>query len=176
MVRQIIKIGISIAVLISLIGCNTLVRIESEPPGADVYINEQYIGETPVEKSLSDFVGNDYRVRLELEGHQEIRTELEKEVKADVLIIGLFLLCVPLLWVYGPEEYHYYKLKPETNENVSVIINHRSDLIVFVDNREIGIGVHHVPTGMYTFSVKYKNNHYKGITAITKANMIYEIN
>ena len=104
------------ALVIVLFGCSTLVRVESEPSGADVYINEQYIGETPAEKRLSDFVGNDYHIRLELEGHQEIRAKLEKEVKADTLIIGLFLLWVPLLWVYGPEEYHYYKLATESDE------------------------------------------------------------
>lgn len=48
------------------------VRVESEPPGALVTINDVEIGRTPVEADFTYY--GEYDVRLELDGHEPLRT------------------------------------------------------------------------------------------------------
>jgi hypothetical protein len=104
--------------MVSILGCTTMVSIDSTPQGADVLINEQYVGKTPVKKKLSDFAAKTYNVILRKTGYEEVRAILEKEIKAAPILasIPLFFAPFPLLWVYGPEKDHYYKLYPEENE------------------------------------------------------------
>jgi len=104
----------SIILIATLISCTTVVSIDSEPKGSDVFINHRYVGATPVKTELSDFAGNTYNVKIKKQGYQEVSAQLEKEIKAGAIIasIPFFFAPWPLLWVYGPQEEHYYKLYP----------------------------------------------------------------
>ena len=112
---KILKMCITGILMVCILGCTTMVSIDSTPQGADVIINQQYVGKTPVKKKLSDFAAKTYNVILRKTGYEEVRAILEKEIKAAPIIasIPLFLIPFPLLWVYGPEKDHYYKLYPE---------------------------------------------------------------
>ena len=99
--------------------CYTTVNFESEPEGADVYLNGACIGHTPVSKNVSDFAFSEYRVRLEKDGYKTQDFLLNKEAKPGS-IVSAFLApghLIWLLWCYGPEKYQYFKLKKTEEQN-----------------------------------------------------------
>ena len=109
---KIFKTIVMIAVIVAVVGCSTLVRIETEPANADVYVNDVKIGKSPVEQEYSNFVGNEYYVRIEKDGYRTIRAKLDKEFKVGAFVGGLFIWPI-WLWVWGPSEMHYYELERE---------------------------------------------------------------
>ncbi len=50
------------------------VRVESEPTGADVYINDNFVGKTPLTTKLSGKDGEQKRIVLKKEGYKPINT------------------------------------------------------------------------------------------------------
>jgi hypothetical protein len=96
-------------------GCvtHTNVLFKTENPGAKVYIDHVYIGETPVTKRISNAIWEDPDIMLKMEGYTNIRTGLDKEIKPVNLIFGLILWWPSLLWVYGPDPIQYYTLEKE---------------------------------------------------------------
>ena len=104
--------GVILLVIAAVVGCSTLVRIETEPSGADVYVNDVKIGKSPVEQEYSNFVGNEYYVRIEKAGYRTIRAKMDKEFKVGAFIGGLFIWPI-WLWVWGPSEIQYYDLERE---------------------------------------------------------------
>lgn len=99
-------------IVIFLAGCTTLVRIESEPDDAKIYINGQPRGETPLSVELSNFAFNQYDIRLEKDGFEDVHARLAKEFKVGPFIGGLFLWPT-LLWIYGPMDYQAFELDRE---------------------------------------------------------------
>jgi hypothetical protein len=99
--------------VVSILGCTTLVQIQTDPKDAKVYIDNQPIGKSPVTKDLSNFVFNEYLLRIEKPGYKPLITELHREVKVGNLVVGI-LLCWPLLlWCYGPDQYYTYELEED---------------------------------------------------------------
>lgn len=90
--------------------CSTLVRIETDIPGAEVRINNKEIGKTPLETKLSNDAFKTYRVEIAKEGYDTLHTDLDKEVKAGNLIAGLIIIWPLLLWCYGPAPYQHFDL------------------------------------------------------------------
>lgn len=95
-----------------LAGCSTLVRIDSNAPDTRVTINDEYVGKTPVQTSLSDDAFKTYSVKLESPGYRTLRTELRKELKVGTLIGSLLLFWPTLFWVYGPVANQSFELEP----------------------------------------------------------------
>ena len=100
-----------IAVILST-GCATLVRIDTDVPDAEVRLNGQPSGSTPVSKSLSDAIWENYDVIIEKAGYRTVRARLNKEFKVGTFIGGLFLWPL-LLWTYGPEPYQFFELEKQ---------------------------------------------------------------
>lgn len=92
--------------------CSSAVSITTEPPGADVEINGQVKGKTPLNISLSDFVGNTYKTKFTLPGYKEKYVELQKEIKGGQLVGGFFIWPI-LLFCYGPESNQNFVLEPQ---------------------------------------------------------------
>lgn len=69
-----ITFGVLIA-LVALAGCaggvQRTLRVESDPPGALVYLNDQEVGRTPMETSFLWY--GTYDVRLRKEGYQTVK-------------------------------------------------------------------------------------------------------
>jgi hypothetical protein len=105
-------ISASLLAVLLVTGCSTLVRIDTSEPGATVILNRKEIGETPLEKKLSNDVFKKYDVIIKKDGYKTIHSELEKEVKAGPIIGGLFFLWPLFLWCYGPEAYQEFELVP----------------------------------------------------------------
>ena len=108
-------IGLLTIVSVFSASCATATRVtfDSGPQGAEVYLDNERIGETPVTVRVSNGVWEDPDVILRKEGYREIRTGIDKEVKVGNLISGLLLIWPAFLWVWGPEAYQYYDLIEE---------------------------------------------------------------
>ena len=102
-------------VVVLLSGCvtNTMVRIDSTPENAEVYIDNEKIGQTPVVVQMSNLFWKDPDVIIKAEGYKDLYTSLDKEVKIVNLISGIVFFGWPLLWVWGPEKSQYYNLIEE---------------------------------------------------------------
>ncbi len=106
--------GVVVALLVvSVLGCTTLVRIKTDPKDAKVYINDEPVGKSPLQKELSNFVANEYQIRIEKPGYKSLDTEMRREVKTGNLIVGILLWWPLLLWCYGPNQSYTYELEEE---------------------------------------------------------------
>lgn len=106
--------------------------IETQPPGAKVYIDNQFIGESPVVMSDYKFTTTCTYVRLEKEGYKTINTDICKDEQVDIgaAIAGIFFY-FPWLWVLEYKPIHTYEMQPKNganNENVD------SDYYYYDDN------------------------------------------
>jgi hypothetical protein len=103
---------ITITLLVLLFSaCSTSVTIDTDPPGAEVRLNYQRIGTTPVTVVLSDAVWEEFFVEISKPGYRTIRTTLRKEIKPGAVVGGLLGFVVPWLYAWGPAPYHYFELE-----------------------------------------------------------------
>ena len=115
------KIGavvwLSVFVLTLVTSCVTHTRVSfnTDVPGADVYVDGEYIGKTPATTRMSNAVWDDPDILIRKDGYKDIHTGTKKEIKAVNLIFGLFFWLPSLLWVQGPLSHQYYMLTPENN-------------------------------------------------------------
>ncbi|HXP50463.1 MAG TPA: SHOCT domain-containing protein [Bacteroidia bacterium] len=93
--------------------CSSSTLLQSTPPGADIYADQQKLGVTPYVYTDSKIVGSTTMFTLKKDGYQDLNVTLTRNEQADVgaIIGGLFVL-VPFLWVckYNPQ--HNYMLTP----------------------------------------------------------------
>ncbi|HUU05569.1 MAG TPA: PEGA domain-containing protein [Patescibacteria group bacterium] len=97
----------SIAVLciisfLSLSGCATLfkgtsekVNMESSPVRADVYVNGQFMGKTPMQLNLA--VKRSYAIEFRAEGYQSRTYHINNRVGAGWVILDVLLGLVPVI-------------------------------------------------------------------------------
>lgn len=108
---QAIAFSLAIAVLCS--SCASTTVINSEPSGAKVYLNDEYVGTTPYTYSDTKIVGSASYVKLVKEGYNDFNTVLTRSEVADAgaIIGGLFVL-VPFLWTMKYKPTHFYEMAP----------------------------------------------------------------
>jgi len=107
-----------IAALITLFafaGCISSTVIQSQPPGARVFLNNVPVGTTPYMMSDANIVGTTTQVRLEYPGYQPLTTYIVRGEELDALAFvgGFFLLLVPWFWIMKYSPSHFYQLQPE---------------------------------------------------------------
>ena len=97
-----------------LSGCITYsdVTFESNIDGAELYIDGEYLGDMPLQISLSNAIWEDFDIRVMTEGYRDSHKKLEKVIQPVNLMVGWFLFPPSLLYCYGPDSYQYYKLYP----------------------------------------------------------------
>lgn len=96
-------------------GCVSSSRVTfyTEEDGANVYIDGELIGQTPVTVELSNAVWEDPDILLKKDGYRDLNTELRREVKGANVAFGLLLNTFAWLWVYGPKEQQHFILTSE---------------------------------------------------------------
>lgn len=99
-----------------LSGCvsSTRVSFATDEDGAEVYVDGELIGTTPVEAKLSNAIWDDPDVLIRKDGFKDLRTGVDKEIKAVNLVCGILLWWPSLLYVSGPKERQHYILTPES--------------------------------------------------------------
>jgi hypothetical protein len=109
-----IKKYLSIILLISitLASCSSTTRINSNPEGAKVFINEEYKGTTPYIHKDTKPVWSSIEVKLIKENYKDFVVVIKKdeEFNAGACAGGVFLL-FPFIWITGYQPDHTYELK-----------------------------------------------------------------
>jgi hypothetical protein len=93
--------------------CASTTLIQSDPPGAKLFINGEHMGTTPYSYTDTKIVGSTNMVRLEKDGYEELNTSFTRDEEVDVgaAFCGFFLL-VPFAWVMKYKPVHSYQLAP----------------------------------------------------------------
>ena len=94
-------------------GCASSTLLQTQPPGARVFLNGMPAGSTPYTLTDSNIVGSITQVHFEYPGYQPLDVVIARNEELDVgpLIAGIFFL-VPLLWVMKYRANHTYQLQP----------------------------------------------------------------
>jgi len=98
-------IALIIMVLFLLIGCASSTVIKSNPPGAKLYFNGQFKGDTPYTHTDKSIAGTWRNVTLKKEGYKDFTGHIKREELSVPALIGGIFLTVPFLWIleYPPE-------------------------------------------------------------------------
>ncbi len=96
-----------------LTGCVTATNVtfDSSPPGADVFVDGEFVGRTPVSRRIGNGFWVDPTIRVELDGHVPVSADIDKELKGINLALGIALWLPALLWVSGPQPRQFYALR-----------------------------------------------------------------
>ncbi|MCI2082412.1 MAG: PEGA domain-containing protein [Bacteroidales bacterium] len=100
--------------LLAASSCASTTIISSNPEGAKVYLDNEYVGLTPYSYTDTKIMGSQTSIRLEKEGYSPFLTTLSKTEEANVeAIVGGIFLIVPYLWTMGYKANHFYEMSPE---------------------------------------------------------------
>ncbi len=114
-----ISLGLrTIALLLALVflftGCVSTTMIQSDPPGAKLYLNGEPVGTTPYTHSDTKPVGSTTIVRLTKEGYKDLTTSFSRNEEVDVgAVIGGIFFLFPFLWTMKYKPFHNYELIKE---------------------------------------------------------------
>lgn len=94
-------------------GCASTIRINSQPPGAKVYVDGAYIGKAPASYTDMGIVGTTHSVKLELPGYQDQTAMFSRssQFNAGACLGGVFFL-VPFIWILDYPSFVTYELEP----------------------------------------------------------------
>lgn len=101
--------------LVSLAGCvsSTKVTFATDVDGAEVYVDGELVGTTPVQTKLSNAIWEDPDVLIRKDGYKDLHSSVNKELKTVNLVCGILLWWPSLLYVSGPKKTQNYILTPE---------------------------------------------------------------
>jgi hypothetical protein len=94
-----------ILIFFFLFGCASATLINSNPPGAKLYLDGQLKGQTPYTHTDRSAAGTRRMVILKQEGYKDFNGEIKRqELSVPALIGGIFLL-IPFIWIleYPPQ-------------------------------------------------------------------------
>jgi hypothetical protein len=99
--------------LCALTSCASSTLIQSQPPGARLFLDGQPVGVTPYMMSDAKIAGATTMVHLEAPGYlpTDVIIARNEEIDVGALIGGIFLL-VPFLWIMGYRPFHVFELRP----------------------------------------------------------------
>lgn len=111
--RRIIAFLCAAQLSVFAVACTSSTVIRSQPTGAHVFLNGEYVGQTPYVMSDTKIVGSSTQVRLEYPGYAPVSTVISRNEEFDVgaCVGGVFLL-VPFFWIEGYKPTHDYWMRP----------------------------------------------------------------
>jgi Short C-terminal domain/PEGA domain len=94
-------------------GCTSTTLIQSTPKMSKVYIDGEFVGETPYIYSDSRILGSSVSIKIEKDGYQPLITNMTRNEEVDLgAIVGGVFFLVPFLWTLKYKPSHSYELKP----------------------------------------------------------------
>jgi hypothetical protein len=104
---------VSAVTLLAVASCASTTMIQSQPPGAKVFLNGEPVGVTPYAMTDTKIVGSTTMVRLEAPGYEPLNGVIARNEEFDVgaCIGGVFVL-FPFLWIMGYKPVHTFELHP----------------------------------------------------------------
>ena len=122
MMRYLRKFSFSIAIMMASIvlmtSCESLTEINTIPSGAKVYVNGEYIGDTPVKYRDTKLSWACTPLKITMDGYQDKNESLCKneEINKEALFVGLFVWPC-LVWIMGYKKSRTYELVPMDEES-----------------------------------------------------------
>ena len=119
--RGVIALALLVAGVFSA-GCTNLITINSDPMGADCYVNEEYRGMTPLVTAVESWaLGPNPRLRLEKKGYNTFSGILRKRVVARYILVDLCAyVAAPIAWMCNSAlvdgVYHFPLCKSEEED------------------------------------------------------------
>ena len=105
-----LKASLSLLMIFGIVGCSTNSRFHTQPEGAKLYINGDYIGETPINFPDRRSLPTRLHLQIRKEGYKELNMYLDKS--GDYL--GQVAMAVPYffglgVFIFGSldTEYHF---------------------------------------------------------------------
>jgi hypothetical protein len=118
MKRSLRLVSLFVAVSILFTACSSTTLIQSKPSGAKVYMDGQYVGETPYTHTDTRIVGSATMIKLEKDGYKPFVTTMTRDEEVDVAaIIGGLFFAVPFLWTMKYQPFHTFELTPATEQS-----------------------------------------------------------
>ena len=112
------SIAIFLSALILFTSCVSTTKIESTPSGAKVYINKEFVGNTPYVYKSTKVSGSHTPILLKKEGYKDLFVDLRRNEKADAgAIVGGIFLLFPFIWTMKYKPVHNYELTPTNGNN-----------------------------------------------------------
>ena len=106
-------VSILLLIVFLFTSCSSSTLIMSEPSGAKVFLNDQYVGTTPHKHTDKKIIFSTTNVRLEKEGYEPFFTTITKDEDAHVgAIIGGIFVFVPFLWALKYDSERNFLLRP----------------------------------------------------------------
>ncbi len=104
----------TLAIVTLAAACASTTLISSRPSGANVYLDGQFVGQTPYAMTDRKLIGATTAVHLEAPGYQPLDTSITKNEQINVgLAIGSILLAgIPALWAGEYDPQHAFDLAP----------------------------------------------------------------
>jgi len=102
------KIIALMTVFFFLFGCASATLIKSNPPGAKLYLDGQFKGETPYTYSDKAAAGTMRTVTLKKEEYKDFTGNIKREQLSVPAVIGGIFFLIPLIWVLEyPSQYTF---------------------------------------------------------------------
>ncbi len=99
--------------LLSSSGCVQSSVITSDPEGAEVWVQGEYLGMTPATYRSRSGLPQRFSIRLEKPGYEPVRAAgIEKLYMADISLLALLPGIVPYFFTARLEEGYEFKLRP----------------------------------------------------------------
>ena len=93
------------------VACSHRVQVNSNPPGARTYVDNQFIGVTPTSFVEKSGLGKEYQIRLEKDGYRTVTAKEKQKVNVVYLMLSLFTCGIGILWSFTLEESYDYALE-----------------------------------------------------------------
>jgi len=103
-----------VAAILFASGCTSMTQIQTIPPGAKVYINDEMSGETPFTLADTKIVGTTSSIRFEKSGYKSFSTVIVRNEEFDPgpIVCGFIFTPVWWLWAMKYKPVHIYELAP----------------------------------------------------------------
>ncbi|TVR89470.1 MAG: PEGA domain-containing protein [Spirochaetaceae bacterium] len=109
--------AVAVVLLMSACTTQTNVTFTTNVEAAEVRLDHSPIGETPVQRRLSNGIWYDPQVVIQAEGYREIRSKLQRELKVLNAVSGIIFWPIWLM-AYGPQPTQHFVLQPEEIESM----------------------------------------------------------
>ena len=104
-------VAASLLVLSLAAGCTHRVSVNSNPPGARTYVDEQFVGVTPTTFTETSGFGKEYEIRLEKDGYRTLSVKEKQRANLVYLLLSILTCGVGVLWSFTLEDRYDYSLE-----------------------------------------------------------------
>jgi hypothetical protein len=102
----------AIVAAISATGCVQNTIFNTDPDGAEMWINGQYMGTTPVSFRSRSGLPDSFTLKISKDGYETIQAmPVDKVLRADATLLLLVLAIVPYFFTARLEDQYTFKLK-----------------------------------------------------------------